>query len=437
MKKTLIFVMLAAMLTACATTKSAPKEPVSIAQVETNELKAPEYGKRSAPATAAAKGANEFALKLSAELIKQNGNENFLCSPYSVWLPLAALVNATDEANRDALLTALGAADISVEDLNTASSRMLYDLTKQRDKEYMKMHDMQSADPLKIANAIFVDNKVTLKNGFAQTFMDYYRGSVMSVDFTSNEAVDAVNKWASENTDGLIDNIIDKFNENDIAAVANAIYFSDRWDDEFNEKWTKKNIFYSPTGETKANFMVRGGDNQIYYEDDKVQAMPLKFKTGGGMYIILPKDGDAVGLLSSMTTDYFDEIQRDSIFSTGELYLPRFTIESGVMSLKDSLTALGVPLFDAKAAPLTVGLIEENVPVWLSDAVHKAVIKVDESGTTAAAVTVLEAMSGKAMPEPTEPFEMNCNKPFVFILYGNTYDSGSQILFTGVVNQPM
>ena len=105
------------------------------------------------------------------------------------------------------------------------------------------------------------------------------------------------------------------------------------------------------------------------------------------------------------------------------------------MELRDTLTALGVPLFDAAEAPLTGGLIEENIPVWLSSAVQKAVIEVDEKGTTAAAVTVMAA-AGAAMPIPTEPFTMNCNSPFVFVLCEYTYDGGSQILFTGVVNQP-
>ena len=62
--------------------------------------------------------------------------------------------------------------------------------------------------------------------------------------------------------------------------------------------------------------------------------------------------------------------------------------------------------------------------------VQKAVIEVDEEGTTAAAVTLL-MLCGSAMPEQTAPFEMICNRPFAFVLYGN----GGEILFTGVVNQ--
>ncbi|MDR0819540.1 MAG: hypothetical protein LBN43_08230 [Oscillospiraceae bacterium] len=40
------------------------------------------------------------------------------------------------------------------------------------------------------------------------------------------------------------------------------------------------------------------------------------------------------------------------------------------------------------------------------------------------------------MLQPTEPFEMTCDKPFVFVLYERTYDGGNQVLFTGVVNNP-
>lgn len=444
MKKTkivsiaLVGIFIGTLLAGCATdtTGNSNNSAISIINLSAKELLEPEYGEEDFTAAMVAGGANDFAFQLSATLAENVGNDNLVCSPYSVWIPLAALVNATDVQNKDRLLSALSASGISEEDINNAASRMLYDLTRQRDKKFAEEYDEPYHDPLKIANAIFVDNDVTLKKDFAQMFMDFYRGNAMNMDFSSGEAVDAVNEWASKNTEGLINNIIQEFNPNTIAAIANAIYFSDRWDWEFNPENTAEDIFHSPAGDTKAFYMLRESDGLTYYEDDRVQAMPLRFKTGGGLYIILPKDGDAIGLLSSMTSEYFDEIQTDSINATGKLLLPRFSIESDVMELKDTLTALGVPLFDEAAAPLTGGLIEENVPVWLSSAVHKAVIEVDERGTTAAAVTVMAADAGEAMPEPTEPFEMKCNTPFVFVLYGNTYDNGKQILFTGIVNQP-
>jgi serpin B len=408
---------------------------MSVVKVEAAELQAPVYGEQDPAAATAAKGANDFAFRLSAALAGKAGDENFICSPYSVWAPLAALVNATGAQSKPALLEALGAPGGGEADINRAASRMLYDLTKSRDKEFAEEYHESYHNPFKIANAIFVSKDETLRRDFAQTFMDFYRGNAINVDFGSDDAVRAVNRWASENTDGLITDLVREFDPETVAAIANAIYFSDRWQWEFDPEETAEGVFHAPTGDQTAFYMLREGSAQTYYEDDQVQAMPLRFKTGGGLYVILPKDGGAAALLSAMTDDYFDEIQRDSIQATGKLLLPRFSIESDVMELGETLSALGVQLFDKAAAPLTDGLIEADIPVWLTNAVQKAVIHVDEKGTTAAAVTVMPA-AGAGMPLPAEPFEMVCDTPFVFVLYERTYDGGSQVLFTGIVNQP-
>ena len=407
---------------------------ISVVAVNAGELLEPRYGEKNSTAATIARGANEFAFRLSAALAAENGTGNFICSPFSVWLPLAALVNATNNQYKASLLEALSAAGVSEDDINSAASRMLYDLTQQRTREYES--ELQPYyDPLKIVNAVFVSTGVTFKRDFAQTFMDCYRGSAINVDFGSDEAASAVNQWASDNTEGLITDIIQEFDPQTVAVMANAIYFSDRWSWEFDPEQTVEDVFYSPDGESEAFYMLREGDNLVYYEDARVQAITLWFKTGGSMCIILPKDNDATGLLTSMTNAYFREIKNDAIFATGKLLLPRFSFESGVMQLDDALKLLGVPLFDEKAAPLTGGLIEEDVPVWLSGALQKAVIEVDEKGTTAAAVTIMPA-AGAGMPIPTEPFEMNCNRPFVFVLCSRTYDGGEQVLFTGAVNKP-
>jgi len=262
-------------------------------------------------------------------LLQQGGKQNFVCSPFSVWLSLAALVNATDAANKPALLKSLGAAGFSEKALNESVSETLYNLTDERNRGTGFYHN-----PLQIANAVFVGKTMTLQKEFQATVADSYRGTTQAVDFGSPKAVKDVNAWASKNTNGLIKEIVQDFDPQTVAANA-----------------------------------------------------------------------------------------------TGKLLLPRFSIDSDCMDLTDALQTLGVPLFDAKAAPLS-GLVQGNVPVSLSGAVQKAVITVDERGTTAAAVTVIPA-TGSGPPIPTKPFSMICDKPFVFILCGDR----RQILFTGVVNQ--
>ena len=389
------------------------------------------YGEATEQTALVAGGANDFAFRLSTKLVQEAGTENFVFSPYSVWLPIAALLNATDAAHQEALLEALGAIGVTEADVNQAAYRMLYDLTKEEERFYREDYD----SPLQIANAIFVRQDMTLNKDFTQSFADYFKGTAMNLDFSSPEAVDIVNQWASDNTEGLITDLVQEFDPMTIAVIANAIYFSDRWEEEFNPKETEEDVFHAPSGDSTAFYMLCDSDSQYYYEDTRMQAICLPFLNGGGMYILLPKDETAMELLSAMTQDYFDEIRISTRPTKGKLLLPRFAIENDVPNLRDALEALGVPLFDIGAAPLTGGLLEGDMPVWLSDAMQKAIVKVDEEGLTAAAVTLMYSDS-LGMEFPSEPFEMNCNKPFVFLLCQSTADGDEQVLFTGVVNQP-
>jgi len=437
MKKSVSMAICLALLSMTAIAPGAAQggDVIGITAEPTRPLEQPVPNERTA---AAAKGANAFAFRLSAQLLSKAGNGNFVCSPFSVWMPLAALVNATAGEHRIKLLESIDAAGLSADDINRAASRMLYSLTNQGDAYYAKEYGVAHHDPLRIANAVFVDRSFTLKREFAKVFADYYRGSAMTVDFSAPEAVTTVNQWVSDHTEELIKEIIQSFSKDTAVAIANAIYFSDRWNWEFDPAETEADVFYAPGGESTAFYMVREGKTLDYYEDERVQAMPLAFTTNGGMLIILPRDGDATGLLSSMDEAYFKRILTGTQEMPGILKLPRFSIEGDIMDLKDTLIALGVNLFDDVAAPLTGGLIEEPLPMWASAAVQKAVIEVDEKGTTAAAVTVMAMEAGGMYiePEELEPFEMICDKPFAFVLYGRTFDAGPQVLFTGVVNEP-
>jgi len=389
---------------------------------------------------AVAAGANDFAFRLSAELAEMVDDGNLICSPYSVWIPLAALVNATNEEYRDALLDALGVAGVTADEINAAASLMMDGLIKESKTTLAELLGIKSAptNALKIANAIFVSSEVTLKKEFADIFTGFYHGTAANVDFSSHEAVDTVNQWASDNTEGLIKRIIESFSPDAIIAITNAIYFTGQWEKEFNPNNTKEDIFHAPGGDTTAFYMPRRGGNLDYYEDSRVQAMPLAFAEGGGLCVILPKDESAVEMLAAMTSEYFNAIMEGATPAEGLLLLPKFTIEGDTMNLKNVLEALGVPLFDKKAAPLTGGLVEEAYDMWVSGVFHKAVIEVDEKGTTAAAATIVVVDYAMAMPPGfgPEPFEMICDKPFVFIVYGETDGDSPQVLFTGIVNKP-
>ena len=407
--------------------------PLAAADIEPAPLITTSFAQREDNSIAVAHGANDFAFALSATLLEDVGTDNFVVSPYSVWLPLAALINATREDYRPTLIEVLAQEGIDVAYVNRAASRMLFDLTNERNRRG-SMDEVWQRNPLQIANAIFVDDSHTLKSDFAQTFADYFRGTTMGINFNAPNAADAINQWASDNTNGRITHVIDNddIDPDTAAAIVNAIYFSDQWAYQFRPEDTHRDIFHAPTGDVCTYFMRREWHSIMYFEDAQMQSLTLPFITGGGMTILLPHDGDAVSLLANMNNEKFAAIQTNSVLAEGSLLLPRFSVES-TLDLNAPLSAMGLDaLFSEAIAPIT-NLVPRRC--FISDAIQVAMIEVDEEGATAAAVTVM-MMSPESLPIIQTTFEMICNRPFAFILHRNTIDGGNQILFMGVVNQP-
>lgn len=378
-------------------------------------------------------GANGFAFRFTNEMLSQKAEgDNLIVSPYSVWLPLSALVNGTDEAAREALVSALGKAGTDAADLNEEVRTALYALTMEEQVAWMKENGQEDFEgPLKIANALFVDQDSAVNPEFEEIFTQSYDGKLFSVDFSDASAVDAVNDWAKEQTDGKIDRIMEAFDPQTVAAIANAIYYSDGWAKEFPEGNTQNDVFHGKAVDEDVPFMYNEFTEMPYYEDDTMQAASLGTSSGGRLTILLPKEGQsAEEILAGMDAEKFEKLM-ETEEATVQLYLPKFKVESDIFSVKEALEQLGVPLTDS-VSPHLDGIVEGEL-LYISQAMQKAMLEVDEKGMTAAAVTVL-AMERMSLPLELEPVEMKCDRPFAFVLsaYGS---EGQQVLFTGVVNQ--
>ena len=136
----------------------------------------------------------------------------------------------------------------------------------------------------------------------------------------------------------------------------------------------------------------------------------------------------AKALLSEMDADGFAALLDGFRERKGVLRLPKFRLDA-FLPLNDALEALGLgELFDSSALP--VDALVEDAPLYVTEALQKASIDVSETGTTAAAVTVIKTEEGAlVVPNEEEPFEMTCDRPFAFVLYG----ADGTILFTGCV----
>ena len=378
-------------------------------------------------------GVNGFSFRLTQALLEEKeAGENLVASPYSVWLPLAALSNAAEDEANEALFKALGEAGISCGELNDTAAALQNALLGKDLAADAEANGGTYESPVKIANALFIGEGVQPKEEFQTAFENSYDGKLFSVDFSDPSAIEEVNGWAAEQTDGKITELVESFDPATVAAIANALYFSDSWATPFPTQNTQAGTFNGAVFEEEAQLMYQKFTQATYYEDETMQAVLLPTMSGGQMIILLPVQGTAPEeLLAGMDAQKLEEIMAAD-FATVELTLPRFDLASPVFSVKEAMEALGITLTDGMDPHLT-GLVEGEA-LYISDAVQKATVEVDENGLTASAATVM-GIERMSMPMETQPVEMICDRPFAFVLTADGREAGQQVLFTGVVNQ--
>ena len=148
------------------------------------------------------------------------------------------------------------------------------------------------------------------------------------------------------------------------------------------------------------------------------------------MVILLPKAKDGIKKLEdNLTTEYINKWIVGAQKQETLVYMPKFTLESS-FGLKEYLTALGMnDAFILPGADFS-GMDGTNL-LGISEALHKAWVKVDEEGTEAAAATAILMFGAAAPSDPPKIFR--ADHPFIFLIRDNV--SGS-ILFMGRLNDP-
>ena len=112
------------------------------------------------------------------------------------------------------------------------------------------------------------------------------------------------------------------------------------------------------------------------------------------------------------------------------LTLPKFKMTSQ-FELADALGALGMRQAFKEGAADFSGMTGRR-DLWISAAVHKAFVDVNEEGTEAAAATAIGMRSMATAYEPP-PIVFRADHPFVFLIRDN---SSGGILFMGRVTDP-
>ncbi|WP_159887389.1 serpin family protein [Paenibacillus puerhi] len=365
---------------------------------------------------------NRFGLELYLHMTKAAPDDNVVMSPYSVASAIGIVQLGAQGSTRDEMSEVLQTAQMTPEAWSRGQ-QVLRDLLEHSGREVR----------LSTANSLWIRKGAGIKQAFVEQARSVFAADAKELDFTRDrKAVQAINDWVSQKTEGKIDHIIEgPISSQKVLYVINALYFKGQWQHPFQEGQTKPGDFHIKPGQPVQVQMMKQQNQFRYAEDPLYQAVRLPYGDGKlAMTLVLPAahtDVDAVAEKLAGDAGFWNrEMEAQRVI----LELPRFKLE-GKYKLNEPLQSMGLKeAFDGNKAKF--GGISDQASLQIDEVLHKTYIHVNEQGTEAAAVTSI-GMAGSAPPS-AEPVNMTVNRPFVVAI--QSMETGS-ILFLGTVRNPV
>lgn len=368
--------------------------------------------------------ATDFGVKVFQQVAQASKDRNVVFSPYGVASVLAMLQLTTGGETRQQIQEAM---QFKIEEKGIAPAlRQLY-------KELM---GPWNKDEINIADAIFVQRDLKLIQGFMPYFFRLFRTTVKQVDFSEMErARFIVNDWVKRHTKGMISDLLGEGTVDQLTrlVLVNALYFNGHWKTPFPESGTHHRLFHKSDGSTISVPMMAQTNKFNYTE----------FSTPDGHYydiLELPYHGDTLSMF--IAAPYEKEVPLSALINILDdqlisqwkgnmtrlprlLVLPKFSLESEV-DLRQPLENLGMTdMFSPSQADFSS--FSDQEPLYVSQALQKVKIKVNEKGTVASSSTAI-TVSARMAPE-----EIIMDRPFLFVVRHNPTGA---VLFMGQVMEP-
>ena len=364
----------------------------------------------------------DFASTLSLELYRQLGErtDNWLVSPFSLQCALGMLSNGANGETHDEILYTLGLSQYSQEEVNAYFKKLIEGL-----------HTVNSAITVKTSNSVWGNARVPLKEDFQKMNIENYSAMVSQLDFSDPSAVDQINAWCNQTTEGLIPSILDEVNPTATVYLLNSLYFKARWESEFAPEKTQEGDFNTSSGKVvKADFM-QTQRMAAYVENEWFTSTSLSYQSDSYvMRLILPQPEISIDQVLQALSESDENLWKNTILADINLKMPRFTLENK-MDLIPALQALGMKKAFTNEADFSS---MSDISTYISLVQQATRLKVDEDGSEGAAVTVIEGyLSDLMRPLPEEEVDFFLDRPFLFQIIES---STGTVLFMGQVGSP-
>jgi len=285
---------------------------------------------------------------------------------------------------------------------------------------------------LNIANRLFADDDFDLDDEFNQNLEKYYFSQLELLNFSEKEqSAKQINQWIANQTNNVIKNVLKPKDIHSLTRLmlVNALHFKAPWTRAFDADLTTKENFTLSTGKLVELQTMHMTAHFAYYHDKKHQSqwINLPYK-GNNRYVLtlaLPDKDIQLRTLekkllrnSKILSTIFGTLDnRTNVNTRVQLSVPKFRIESSLDFVQYFKQYYNVKLpFDGDLADFSLMSSSRERNLFISKIIHKAVIDVDESGTEAAAVTIIQMLSRSGMFLHEDPVRLTFSRPFLFYL---------------------
>jgi len=359
---------------------------------------------------------NVFGHTLFKSIAASQPDSNVFISPLSVSMALGMALNGAAGETYNEMKATLALSGLTEEQINNAFHDLI-DLLTQLDPEVI----------VKIANSLWIREHFPVLPEFIQVNQTYFDAETRELDFSLPAALDIINGWIEANTNGLIVDALDRIDPLAMLYLINTIYFKGTWTTQFDPEHTFDTWFTNSNGSMTPCQMMNLETELNYFESDDFQAVDLPYGNGKfSMTILLPSgDNTVTDIIAQLDSETWDDWMGRFVPTELIVGLPRFKLECGLL-LNDVLMALGMESAFTQSADFS--RIAPDRDLFISRVIHKTFVEVNEEGTEAAAVTIVEFI------ESAIGTAMCMNRPFVFVIREN--HSGSLLFMGALVDFP-
>ncbi len=375
-------------------------------------------------------GNTEFALDMFGNLCRAETDENLFFSPFSISSALGMTYAGADGETEVQMAEVMGFT-LPQSRLHRAFST----LRERLDPEYRTSLCGEDAEPLilEVANAIWVEATFPLLDEYVNLVREQYGAEARNVDFIGDPESQRhlINDWVSERTRERIQDLLASgvITNQTRVVLTNAIYFKGSWLHQFQENATWDGDFTRLDGSVVEVPMMHQTEAFGYSHSYGCSTISLPYSDGMSSMLILLPDGDINDFEQNLTQVTLEEIRGSLSHMQVRLSMPSFEFTS-FFSLNEALEEMGMTdAFNAGLADFRGYTGRKDL--YISVVIHQAFVKVDETGTEAAAATAV-VMQGCTSVQP-QPLELVIDRPFLFLVRD---DLTGSILFMGRIVDP-